>query len=109
MGLEGVPPDDLVLVEERRNWLRFHRLWGQLPEPAQLDLARSLHLLKVAPGRLIYREGQPSLGLYLLKWGTVEVNRLSPIGQSLIRQRNAGELFGYVLTTCLADLAAHRV
>ncbi|MEA5452808.1 hypothetical protein VB780_29825 [Leptolyngbya sp. CCNP1308] len=44
MGLEGLPNDDLALIEERCNWLRFHRLWGQLPEPAQQDLARSLHL-----------------------------------------------------------------
>ena len=31
-----------------------------------------------------------------MKWGSVEVYRLSPIGKSLIRYRSAGELFGYV-------------
>jgi len=108
MGLEGLPPNDLALIEERCNWLRFHRLWGLLPEPARQDLARSLHLLKVKPGTLIYREGQPSLGLYLLKWGAVEVNRLSPIGQSLIRQRSAGELFGYVSLLANPDSARHQ-
>ena len=81
---------------------------GLLPEPARQDLARSLHLLKVKPGTLIYREGQPSLGLYLLKWGAVEVNRLSPIGQSLIRQRSAGELFGYVSLLANPDSARHQ-
>lgn len=107
-GLEGLPADDLALIEACCNWLRFHRLWGQLPEPARQDLARSLHLLKVEPGTLIYREGQPSLGLYLLKWGAVEVNRLSPIGKSLIRQRSAGELFGYVSLLANPDSARHQ-
>ncbi len=108
MGLEGLPPKDFALIEACFNWLRFHRLWGQLPEPAQQDLARSLHLLKVEPGTLIYREGQPSLGLYLLKWGAVEVDRLSPIGKSLIRQRSAGELFGYVSLLANPDSARHQ-
>ncbi len=108
MGLEGLPDQDLALFEEWCNWLQFHRLWGQLSESVRQDLARSLHLLKVKPGTVIYREGQPAIGIYLVKWGSVEVNRLSPIGQSLIRQRSAGELFGYVSLLANPDSARHQ-
>ncbi len=95
-GLDGLPIPDADTAEECCNWLKFHRLWGQLPDLALQDIARSLHLLKVEPGTLIYQMDQPVIGLYLLKWGAVEIYRLSPIGKSLIRHRSAGELFGYV-------------
>ncbi|NEO27429.1 MAG: cyclic nucleotide-binding domain-containing protein, partial [Kamptonema sp. SIO4C4] len=34
-------------------------------------------------------------GLYILKWGTVENYRLSPLGRTHIAYYNAGDLFGY--------------
>lgn len=79
-----------------QTWLSFHRLWGQLPADVLHAIAQSLHCVRVDPQTLIYQEGQPNTGLYLLKWGAVEVSRRSSIGKSLIRYRNAGELFGYV-------------
>ncbi|APD47155.1 MULTISPECIES: cyclic nucleotide-binding domain-containing protein [unclassified Synechococcus] len=108
MGLEGMPAQEESRIQEYSNWLQFHRLWGQLPDLARKELARSLHLLRVEAGTLIYREGQSSLGLYLLKWGAVEIQRLSPIGQSLIRQRSAGELFGYVSLLANPGSAQHQ-
>jgi len=69
MGLEGMPAQEESRIQEYSNWLQFHRLWGSLPDLARKELARSLHLLRVEAGTLIYREGQSSLGLYLLKWG----------------------------------------
>ncbi len=78
-----------------QDWLSFHRVWGQLPEAVLSVLAQSLQPFRLSAGTLIYQEKQPPAGLYLLKWGTVEIYRLSPIGRSLIRYRNAGDLFGY--------------
>ncbi|MFN5472633.1 MAG: sigma 54-interacting transcriptional regulator, partial [Pseudanabaena sp.] len=45
---------------------------------------------------------QPAIGLYLMKWGAVEIYRTSLIGRSQIRPRSAGDLFGYV--TLIAKL-----
>ncbi len=101
-GLEGLPPLDLDVVEECGNWLRFHRLWGQLSDRALQDIARSLHLLKVEADTIIYQANQPAIGLYLMKWGAVEIYRISSIGKSQIRPRSAGDLFGYV--TLIAKL-----
>lgn len=95
-GLEGLPPLDLDVAEECGNWLRFHRLWGQLPDRTLQEIARSLHLFKVEAGTIIYQANQPAIGLYLMKWGAVEIYRTSLIGRSQIRPRSAGDLFGYV-------------
>ncbi len=84
-------------IDESRDWLSFHRVWGQLPEEVLRAIAQSLHYFRVPPQTLVYQEGQTPTGLYLLKWGTVEIFRRSPIGQLLIRYRNAGDLFGYTL------------
>jgi transcriptional regulator with AAA-type ATPase domain len=105
-GLEGLPPLDLEVAEEYCNWLRFHRLWGQLPDRTLQDIARSLHLLKVAANTIVYQVDQPAIGLYLMKWGAVEIYRTSLIGRSQIRPRSAGDLFGYV--TLIAKLKEGR-
>jgi transcriptional regulator with AAA-type ATPase domain/ferredoxin len=101
-GLEDLPQPDLEAETECCNWLRFHRLWGQLPDRTLQDIARSLHLFKVEAGTIIYQANQPAIGLYLMKWGAVEIYRVSSIGKSQIRPRSAGELFGYV--TLIAKL-----
>ncbi|MCA6605744.1 MAG: cyclic nucleotide-binding domain-containing protein, partial [Pseudanabaena sp. M007S1SP1A06QC] len=101
-GLEDLPQPDLEAEAECCNWLRFHRLWGQLPDRTLQDIARSLHLFKVEAGTIIYQTNQPAIGLYLMKWGAVEIYRTSLIGRSQIRPRSAGDLFGYV--TLIAKL-----
>ncbi|NJM65711.1 MAG: cyclic nucleotide-binding domain-containing protein [Acaryochloris sp. RU_4_1] len=83
-------------ISECYNWLSFHRVWGELKERPLKAIARSLQLLKVGQGTEIYRENQAPAGLYLLKWGTVEIYRLSLVGKTHMLYRNAGELFGYV-------------
>jgi CRP-like cAMP-binding protein len=99
--------DDNV-VEDCRNWLSFHRLWGQLPGDVLQAIAKSLCCFRVEPQTVIYQEGHPSIGLYLLKWGTVEISRLSAIGKSLIRYRNAGDLFGYVSLMASTENNRHQ-
>ncbi|MGA7931938.1 MAG: cyclic nucleotide-binding domain-containing protein, partial [Kovacikia sp.] len=89
-------------------WLGFHRVWGQLPEKVLTAIAQSLQCFRVESQTLIYQEGQPNIGLYLLKWGAVEIYRLSPIGKSLIRYRSAGELFGYVSLMATPENGRHQ-
>jgi polyferredoxin/CRP-like cAMP-binding protein len=86
---------DQQFIAEASRWLTLHRVWGQLPPDLVRAIAQCLSLFRVEAKTFIYQQGQPPLGLYWLKWGTVEIFRQSPIGKSLIRYRNAGDLFGY--------------
>ncbi|MGE5655183.1 MAG: cyclic nucleotide-binding domain-containing protein [Actinomycetota bacterium] len=94
--ISAATEDDQTLADHI-HWLSFHRVWGQLPAPALTAIAQSFCCFRVEPQTLIYQAGQTPIGLYLLKWGTVEIFRQSLIGKSLIRYRSAGDLFGYTL------------
>ena len=107
-GIESLPAPDLDVVVEWCDWLRFHRLWGQLPDYALQDIARSLYLFKVEAGTLIYQTHEPAIGLYLIKWGSVEIYRNSSIGKSQIRPRSAGDLFGYVTLISRLNEGKHQ-
>lgn len=91
-----------------QTWLSFHRLWGQLPVEAQAAIAQAFQPFRVEAQTLIYQEGHPATGLYILKWGAVDIYRLSPIGKSLIRQRSAGDLFGYVSLMAQGNHGQHQ-
>ncbi|MBE9109214.1 cyclic nucleotide-binding domain-containing protein [Nodosilinea sp. LEGE 07298] len=95
-------------IADCQTWLSFHRLWGQLPAEALAAIAQALHPFRAEAQTLIYQEGHPATGLYILKWGAVEIYRLSPIGKSLIRQRSAGDLFGYVSLMAQGDRGQHQ-
>jgi CRP-like cAMP-binding protein len=95
-------------IADCQTWLSFHRLWGQLPAEALAAIAQALQPFRAEAQTLIYQEGHPATGLYILKWGAVEIYRLSPIGKSLIRQRSAGDLFGYVSLMAQGDRGQHQ-
>jgi CRP-like cAMP-binding protein len=85
------------VLELRQQWLSAHSVWSQLPTDTLQAIARSFQRFAVEPQTLIYQEGQSPIGLYLVRQGTIEIFRQSPIGDSLIRYRDAGDLFGYML------------
>ncbi|MGB7084621.1 MAG: sigma 54-interacting transcriptional regulator, partial [Phormidesmis sp.] len=87
---------DSQTVAENSNWLSFHRIWGVLAEESLQAIAQSLQLLKVDPETDIYQQNQTTLGLYILKWGSVEIYRSSPVGRTHIHYCSAGDVFGYV-------------
>ena len=91
----STPPTPSIEAE-RRDWLSFHRLWGTLPDAALQAIARCLVKFTLAVDTDIYQAGQTPAGLYLVKWGTVELYRRSPIGHTHILYRSAGNLFGYM-------------
>ncbi|HEY9835023.1 MAG TPA: cyclic nucleotide-binding domain-containing protein, partial [Stenomitos sp.] len=98
----AIAPATTVVSEEQAiaeygGWLKFHRVWGDLPESAFWELCQSFHCFQVPPGTLIYQEGHTPIGLYLLRWGSVEIFQESPLGKLSICYRHAGELFGYTL------------
>lgn len=85
-----------AMAEDSLEWLSFHRVWGQLDDLTLAAIAQSLQSMKVAAGTEIYREGQGAIGLYWLKWGSVEIYRASAVGKTHILYRQAGDVFGYV-------------
>ncbi len=94
--LNKVTFDDKA-VEYCWDCLSVHQVWGQLSSETLQAIAESFHCFCVEPQTLIYQEGQTPIGLYLLKSGKVEIFRQSLLGQSLIRYRHPGDLFGYTL------------
>ena len=85
------------IIAECQQWLTQHQEWGKLPAEIDQEIAHSLLYLQVDQQTLIYQEGQTPIGLYFLKSGTIEIFRQSANGRSLIRYRNAGDLFGQLL------------
>jgi len=81
---------------EYENWLSFHRVWGTMSDATISAIAHHLQVLPIAANTAIYEESQTPQGIYFLKWGTLEIYRLSPLGKSHITYRNAGEVFGYL-------------
>lgn len=86
-----------LAFESILDWFRLQLLWCHLPEVVLRSLIHSLQSFTVEPQTPIYREDQTPVGLYLLRSGTVEIVRRSPIGQSLICHRQEGDLFGYTV------------
>jgi len=95
--LPNTPELDSNAIEEWQSWLSSHRIWSQLPTATLQAIAKAFYCFRVEAQTLIYQEGQTPIGLYLIQSGCIEIFRRSPIGNSLIRYRHAGDLFGYTL------------
>ncbi|MEB3356757.1 MAG: sigma 54-interacting transcriptional regulator [Synechococcales bacterium] len=90
------PRDGAATPQDCFDWLSFHRVWGTLPDADLGAIAQALQLRPMPADTHVYQLDQRPEGLYLLRWGTVEIYRRSPIGKSHIRYRSAGDLLGYV-------------
>ncbi len=103
-------PADAQAIAERVTWLSFHRLWGRLADASLQALAACLQTVTVEAETLLYQQGQAAIGLYLLKWGSVEIYRPSPVGRTHIHYHSAGDLFGYIplVSGSLADTVETR-
>ncbi|MEA5599190.1 cyclic nucleotide-binding domain-containing protein [Rivularia sp. UHCC 0363] len=106
--LPATAPAEPKTLKERCYWLSFHRIWGVLPDESLEAIAASLQLLTVEPGTDIYHQEQAAIGLYLLKWGSVEIYRQSPVGRTHICYRSAGDLFGYVPLVAATATATYQ-
>jgi transcriptional regulator with AAA-type ATPase domain/NAD-dependent dihydropyrimidine dehydrogenase PreA subunit len=87
---------DSQSVTECISWLSFHRIWGQLNQDTLTTLANSLQLIKVDAKTEIFQTGNTPQGLYLIKWGTVEIYRISRVGKTHLNYCNTGKVFGYI-------------
>lgn len=94
--INGESKRDEQTVLECPDWLSFHRVWGQLNQEVINAIAQCLQILRVEANTEIYHQDLKPAGLYLLKWGSVEIYRQSLVGKTHITYRNAGDVFGYV-------------
>ncbi|MEA5419272.1 cyclic nucleotide-binding domain-containing protein [Spirulina sp. CCNP1310] len=95
-------------IQDWINWLSFHRIWGKLGAKPIAQIAASLSLLPVEANRDIFTQNATPQGLYLLKWGSVEIYRNSPVGKTHIAYRNAGELFGHISLGMVEENPTYR-
>ncbi len=87
---------DLEALRVRRNWLNLDLIWGKLQEETLQAIAACFQVLKITLDTEIYQEHQTPVGVYLVRAGTVEIFRVSPLGKSHLQYRSEGELFGYL-------------
>ena len=70
-------------------------LFAGLPEAARLELASLMHPISLKEGELVFREGLPAYGLYILCEGKIKVAKRTKDGRSQILKLLApGEVLG---------------
>ncbi len=100
--------DDDRIIDDRQNWLSFHRIWGRLNDDAMRAIATAVRTIDIEPETEIYRQDLQAIGLYLIEWGSVEIYRNSSVGKTHITYRSSGETFGYVPLTDGSDRGVYR-
>lgn len=86
--IEGLRLNALVLA------LRSMRLFSGLPAADLETIGRTVTVKLLAKGDYLFREGDPSIGFYLVQKGSINVHRVSPTGKEhVIHVFRAGESF----------------
>jgi len=85
---EGVPPDDLQI-------LQGIRLFHDLGLPELEEILREAHTRRFAKGEFLFLQGDPAGFLYVLLRGRVKLTQSTPEGHEvLLRFVRNGEVFG---------------
>ncbi len=83
--------------QTRLNFLRKHEYFDTMPESLIEQVARCMHLRQYERGEILFLEGDPCEGMYLLLSGSAKIYRLSTKGKQLIiRVLHPGETFAEV-------------
>jgi signal transduction histidine kinase len=86
-----VPPDKVAVMVGIEN----SRLFAALPAEERRRLRQDSQERHYASGQVIFREGDPGDGLYLLKTGAVEISGLlSGTRRQILSRLGPGEVFG---------------
>lgn len=75
---------ELIAVESAQSALTMVALFGQLPENELEELTRQIQQQEFTRGELIFSQGDPGDGLYILTRGRVAISRRGPDGDELI-------------------------
>ncbi|RCK73838.1 MAG: hypothetical protein ANABAC_2911 [Anaerolineae bacterium] len=84
-------------IEQRVEVLRTNSYFSTLPEAALKELAGETQLRRYDKDEVIFLEGEPCAGLFILQEGEVKLSKLSPTGREMIlRTLNPGATFNEV-------------
>jgi CRP/FNR family transcriptional regulator, cyclic AMP receptor protein len=76
--------------------LRQTPVFAELRERELISLLHLLHLRTFAPGEIVFREGEPGLGLYVIYRGEIEISTSGRDGKGRVARIGPGEVFGEV-------------
>ena len=84
-------------INERLGTLRGNEYFDDLPEPMLKEIAAQMHLREYQRGDVLFWEGDPCDGLYIVQQGLAKIFRLSPQGrQYIVRILQEGDTFAEV-------------
>jgi CRP-like cAMP-binding protein len=75
-------------------WLTQHRLFAGVPPAALLPLVAAAQQVRFSPDEVIFREGDPAAGLYVLSVGAVQIAAVAASGETVLAQLAAPSFFG---------------
>lgn len=77
--------------------LRGNEYFDDLPEPMLKDIAEHMHMREYQRGEVLFWEGDPCDGLFIVEQGSAKIFRLSPQGrQYIVRILQEGDTFAEV-------------
>lgn len=77
--------------------LRGNEYFDDLPEPMLRDIADYMHLREYQRGEVLFWEGDPCDGLFIVEQGSAKIFRISPQGrQYIVRILQEGDTFAEV-------------
>ncbi len=84
----------------RRRVLRTHLralpIFSDLNEEVLSEMVQRVELVEKEPGEVLFREGDPSDGIYVIRIGMVKVSRKFPGGERILAYRARGEFVGEI-------------
>lgn len=84
-------------IESRVKTLRGNEYFDDLPEDMLKEISKHMHLREYQRGDVLFWEGDPCDGLYIVEQGGAKIFRLSPQGrQYIVRILQEGDTFGEV-------------
>lgn len=76
------------------NFLRVHSSFAELPKDALVLMAAQLEEVRVAPGEVVIREGEPAGPMYVVEEGRLRVYHASQGPHAEVAYLRAGDFFG---------------
>lgn len=76
--------------------LRRTAIFSDLSVPELIELLHLLHERTYVPGEVIFNEGEPGLGLYVIFKGEVEIGKVDKEGKGRVARLGPGDVFGEV-------------
>jgi CRP/FNR family transcriptional regulator len=84
-------------TKERIDTLKGNEYFDELPEATLREISEFMHLREYPRGEVLFWEGDPCDGLYIIVTGSAKIFRVSPQGrQYIVRILQEGDTFGEV-------------